>query len=264
MNSACVLILNLNNELDFDKFSKFSKQKLVGAEIVIASKQSHKLSEFTEYVFDTDDNDEVINTLIKKIDTDKLIIVRQFDNNNFTPIASVFVELKKENQICLMSKKSGKIKKFFKNLFTPLIRFLFGYDLLMGSLACIGYGKNCIEVLKQLDNPSLFTKVDKWSGVDIKYIEASQAQRVKFKSKVLKHYIRIFIYSLLFAIPILLWIFVPFFGQSMLLKLVGIFVMAICFSLVCIDILVIIVKHIIGGNTYKVAQIVNEEISQKD
>jgi hypothetical protein len=69
---------------------------------------------------------------------------------------------------------------------------------------------------------------------------------------------------LLFAIPILLWIFVPFFGQSMLLKLVGIFVMAICFSLVCIDILVIIVKHIIGDNTYKVAQIVNEEISQKD
>ena len=264
MESACILILNLNDELDFDKFSKFSRQKLVGAKIVIASKQNHKLSEFTEYVFDTDDSDEVINALVKKIDTEKLVIVRKFDNNNFNEIASVVGELKKENQLCMMSKKSGKIKAFFRSLFSPIIRFLFGYDLLSGSLSCVGYGKNCLEVLKQLDNPSLFTKVDKWSGVDIKYIETSQTQKVKFKSKVAKNYIRIAVYTILMALPILLWIFVPFFAQSILLKLIGIFVIAICFALVCIDVLVLVIKHFIGNNTYEVAKILNEETSQKD
>ena len=193
-----------------------------------------------------------------------MVIVRQFDNNNFIPILTVSNELKKENQVCLMAKKCGKVRSFFRKLFSPLTRFLFGYDLLFGSLACIGYGKTCLEVLRQLDNASLYTKVDKWSGVDIKYIRASEVQKVKFKPKVIKNYLKIAMSLIIFALPLFLWIFVPFFQQSILLKLLGIFVMAICFALMFIDIMVIVVKSLIGENTYESAKILNEETSQKD
>ena len=263
MNETTVLILNLNNKLDFEKFSKFAKQKLFGANIVIASQKGHK-SEFNEYLFETKNDDEVINTLLKKIKTNKLVIVRKFDNNNFLPIFSVADGLKKDNQVCLMSKSCGKVKNFFKKIFAVVVKFMFGYDLLFGSLACEGFGKTCLEILSQLDNPSFYTKVDRWSGVDIKHIQSSSVQNVKFKPKVKKNYLNILLCTAVFMVPLMLWIFVPFFKNSIAIKLLGIFVMGLCFALILINILVLIVKHIVGDNTYDSAEILDEKTSQKE
>ena len=263
MDELSVLILNLNNKLDFEKFFKFANQKLLGAKIVIASREHHN-SEFVEYLFETNNSDEVINTLIKKLKTNKLVIVRDFDNNNFLPIFSVADGLKNDNQICIMSKSGGKVKNFFKKIFAPIVKFMFGYDLLFGSLACVGFGKTSLEILRQLDNPSFYTKVDRWSGIDIKHIQSSSVQKVKFKPKVAKNYINIAVFSCVFVLPILLWIFVNVFKKSIALKLLGIFVMGLCLALVLINILVVITKYIVGDNSYENAKILNEEIGPKD
>ena len=136
--------------------------------------------------------------------------------------------------------------------------------MLFGSLACVGFGKTCLEILKQIDNPSFYTKVDKWSGIDIKVIECQETQKVKFKPKITNNIVNICLFGAIFLIPLFLWIFVPFFQKSIVLKLLGIFVMGLCFALLFINIFIVIVKYMVGENTYECAKILNEETSQED
>ena len=263
MNEVCILVMNLNNQLDFKKFSKFVDQKFASAKVVIASKIKHK-STFDEYVFESDNPDEVINSLINKIEAKKLVLVREFDNNNFDPIYNVYCGVKKDNHICILSKKQNKVKAFFVKIWQVVIHFLFGYYLMEGSLAYVAFGEVPFDVLKQTDNPSLYTKIDRWSGVEINRIEASSMPKVKFKPKLKNHIIRLSCMAAVFLIPIFLWIFVKYIQNSIALKLLSVFIMALCVSLGAIEVLLMITKLAIGDNTYENAKIKNKAKSQKD
>ncbi len=263
MSEVGIIVMNLKNNLDFKKFAQFVDQKFPGANVIVASTQKHKVA-LTEYVFDTDNADEVLNCLIKKVESKKLVIVREFDNNNFEPIHDVYMGIKKDNQICLLTKRTNKVKAFFVKLCQLIIHFMFGYNLMEGSLAYVAFGEVPFDILKQTDNPSLYTKIDKWSGIDIKMIEASKTPKVKFKPNLKNNIIRMSCMLVAFLTPLLLWIFVKYIQKSIPLKLLAVFVMALCFSLIVIEVLIMVTKLKIGDNTYESAEIKNEAISPKD
>ena len=193
-----------------------------------------------------------------------MIIVRHCDNNNFERIYSVYSKLKVDNQICLISKNLNKFQKFFMRIFQFIVHFLFGYNLFEGSLEVVAFGKVPVEILKQVDNPSMYTKIDKWSGITISKVQSSEIAKVKFKANVTKNIVHILILLATFLTPLLLWIFIPFIQKNIALKLLAVFLMALSFSLIIIDALVIAIKHKIGESTYECANIKNKDISPKD
>ena len=262
MNNLCILVMNLQDKLNFEKFIKFANQKFPGANIIVASKRDHNQVGVKEYVFETDDADEVINTIVKNNEDRQFVLVRDFDNDNFEPIYSVYAGLKKDNQICLLSKKKNKFVEFFAKIFNAVVHFLFGYYLIGGSLAYVAFGPIPFDILKQTENPSLYTKIDKWTG--IKDSPATSAPKIKFKPKVLKNVIRLACLSLAFVVPLILWILIKYIQNSIGLKLLCVFIMALCLSLIIIDILIIVTKTKIGENTYECAEIKNMAKSPED
>lgn len=257
MFDCSIIVLNLDNKLDIQKLSNFVKSKIINAEIIIASTKKHQIYDVNEYIFDTDCQDSVINTLVKEISSNKLIIVRKIDNNNFNPIISVYKGLTKTNQICLLKKKSNKFIDFFKKIRDKILNFLLGYTYLDGSISCVGFTSCVIEILKKLDNLSMYTKINKWSGIEIKEIEASDVSKVSFKPKIKKHLIRLAIQSVVLIAPLLLWIFVKFIQNYLPLKILCMFLILFSLCLIAIECIMISVKFKVGDNIYDQAEIKN-------
>lgn len=254
MSDVCILLINLDNNLDTKKFTDFVNLNFLDSQVIIASREKHQLSgKMTEYVFETKNPDIVINSLIKKVDAKTLIIVRKTDND-FSKIITVYKGLKKDNQICILKKKTNKFVAFFSNLRNKVMKSLFNYTFLDGSLECVGFSKLVIDVLIQLDNSSMYTKIDKWSGIEINEIEVDSIDKVKFKPKITKNCVRIGFEIIAFLAPLLVWIFVDFIKKSISLKLLFVFIMLLGVCLCIFDIFLICAKYRIGENTYEKAE----------
>ena len=265
MVDLTIVVLNLNNQLNVSEFTKFINKHFNYAQVIIASEQKHNITSenITEYIFKNETDDSVINALVKTLNTNKLILIRAIDDN-FDSILKLHQNLKKSNEICLFVKKRNKIVEFFDKIFDKITKFIFGYKFFNGNIAQMAFGKIVIDVLKQVDNASMFTKMDKWSGVVIKELETEQnIPKVKFKANKLTNYITIAISSCAIIALILCWALIKYIQNSFLLKILFVFIILIALSIIFFEVALVVAKLKVGVNTYKCAEI-NLENNQND
>ena len=241
------IVLNTDDKLDITKFANFCNFSFGKCEIFIASKTKHQNLDVKEFVFEEENQDKIINTLIPKITGDKLIVLRKIDNNKLEILKKLVFNLKKDNQICILGKKRNKIQEFLFNAINKFMSFMFGYNLYDGSFAQISFGKSALEVLKTIPNSSMYTKVDKWSGVEVIKIE-DIPQKIRFAINKKKHFTKLAIQSMLVLVPMFCWIFIGYVKKTYWLKFLFAFIMAISLSLLIIEIIVICVKRFVGNN----------------
>lgn len=85
-------------------------------------------------------------------------------------------------QVALYRKpqKSGKIRAFFKKIYHRLVEWIFGFKLYEGDVGLEYFGNIPLSILRTLPNNILLTKVNKWNGFDISYIEADELKEKQF------------------------------------------------------------------------------------
>ena len=106
MNST-IIVLNTNNKLNIQKLADYITQKNIVADVIVASTVKHEDVEgINEKVFAENNDDKILNTLIKDIQAEKLVIVRKVENDNFEDIEKFLNGLTDNNSICVYQKKT--------------------------------------------------------------------------------------------------------------------------------------------------------------
>ncbi len=255
MSDVTILLLNIDAKLDVKKLVDFVTQNIINAQIYMATSKKVKISyqNVKNYVFENATNDEALNTIIKDVDTEKLIVVRKCSDLN--DILKVYKALRKSNQIAVLAKKTNKIRSFFEKISDYITGFLLGYKFLHASLGVVGFSRDVTAVLKQLSNASTYTKIDKWVGIEIVKIETKKLDKVKFKPKLTSDILKIALYTLLTIAPIICWIFIDTIQKYIMLQLLCIFFIILFVCLVAIQVILLSVKIKIGNNTHKTGEI---------
>lgn len=207
------LICDLKNELNKNEIAKQIKKQFENADIIFlcTDKKIKKSDNYTTVIFDKIVRDDVaINSSFKLIKNNNVFVIRSgfkdFDilyllsENNINNDIIMFKNNKNNSKIHFFN----KIITFFKNLYYKL----FNYYFYNGNIVCILFKKNACEVLKQLDNPATFTKIDKWVGLTIGYVEKNIEifrPQVTFKQKWLNFIIWFCIFACSITVTILLY-----------------------------------------------------------
>ena len=266
------LVLNLDGSVDVQKLNRFLYENIADYQLVVACNQKYQSirnENVVECVFDENAKpDEVINTLIPKCDGEFLILVRKIENNNYGPILEVAKKLKSQNQVIVIKKSNNIFTKFIKKVFYFIVRLLYGYQLFDSNLAVMGFGEIPFSVLRQTENCSTFTKINRWAGVQIEEVECI-SPKVKLSEHKWTRFVRLGVYLAVFITVVLLMTLVPSMFEATIMKLFG---WAICLFMVLltiVDVTIVLVSHIIGGNTSKTAEIVmvfeqKEEVEEQD
>lgn len=116
----------------------------------------------------------MLNQTMKHVKGESLVLCR--DGFVYATVLSDFlIEMGKQGaQIAMFQKqkKSNKIKKWFSNQCHKATKLLFGFDYYDGNIGLVYFGNIALSVLKELPNPSLLTKVNRWKGFEICYATA--------------------------------------------------------------------------------------------
>lgn len=241
------IILIDNKNVDILDFCKNCEQSFENFEVYFCTQQKVQDLKNVKQVVTSEKNvDKIINSIIPKISGDKLCLIRNY-NGNFDDVKRMVRKVKKDNEICKIKEKSGKFVDFFKNLLDIVINFVFGYKLFHTSLAMIVFGKSATCVLKTLPNPSTYTKVNKWAGIDILQVSAN-APSVKFKPKLIGNFITLGVCFVLSLACILCWTLIKYNKPMIFLKSLYILIIAISVTIILFEIIIICVKKLVGDN----------------
>lgn len=255
MVDVTIIALNLDENLDIKGLVDYVSKTFISPKIFVASKKQTRIKNdiLENYVFENCTNDEALNSMIKDVQSDKLIIVRNV--TDYEDISKVFSGLKKSNQVCVLKKPSNKIKAFFEDMTDYVTQFLLGYKFLHASIGVVGFSKDVVAVLKSLRDCSIYTKMDKWIGIEIVKVETKNPPKVKFQPKIMPDLIKISLFTLIALAPLLCWIFIDTIQKSIILQLLFAFIIILFVCLTIIQIILLCVKLKIGNNTHKVGEI---------
>ena len=117
--------------------------------------------------------EDMIESLIDYVDGQTLCIVRD-DNKpiNVNLIKRCIVKQKEGYDIVMPknNKKTNFFKKFFKKITNALVYKVFGFNLFEGNISIQCFGNNSINILKT-NRTGTLTKVNKWLGANIGYVD---------------------------------------------------------------------------------------------
>ena len=264
------LVLNLDGSVDVKKLNKFLYENVVDFELVVACNTKYKgikTENVVECIFDDNAKpDEVLNTLIPKCGGQNLVLARKIENNNFAPLLEVAKNLKDQNQVVVIKKKNNVFTKFFKMIFSYFVRFLYGYELFDSNLSVMSFGEVPFTVLRQTENCSTFTKINKWGGLEVVEIEG-ECPKVNLSEHKWTRFVRLGAYITVFIAIILSMSLIPSFFEPAILKVGGIGICIFTVLLSIVDLTIILASHFVGGNTFKSAillQVLEQEQPNQD
>ena len=258
MNHPTIIALNLEDKLDIQGFVNYCKTRFIECEILIASKTKHTQTfGATEFVFENASDNVVLNTLIPAVTGNRMVVVREIDKDSYKDLDLFINKLTKNNQICVYKKDRNKVQEICYEYANKFINLLFGYKLYPGDISIISFAKTAIETLKQLDNCSMYTKVNDWTGIEFVEIDQHKPAPIRFKTNNKNNYIRMSVEFTFFVVALLCWLLIPYVQQTLLSALCALVcVLSIC--LVLIEIILICVKRFVGEN-----ECVKIDISEK-
>ena len=259
MNFPTFLVLNMDDNLDIKNLDSFIAQNYSNYQLIVASKKSHgTFFNVSEFVFEEENEDKIINALIEKVEGNKLVLARKIDNDHLEELIKLEKSLKHENQISTLKTEKNKISNFFFMMLNKIIELIFGYTLYDCKLCCMAFASVPLEVLRVLDNSSLYTKINKWKGINFTATQTALKTKIKFKTKILKNILYLISSLIIILGAILSLVFVEFIQNQLLLKLFLVFVIIVSLYVVFVEIIRIIIKHKIGDNIFDKAEILNK------
>lgn len=128
---------------------------------------------------------EMINKAIKEVSGLNMVLCR--DYFEYATVLSDYIVAMgyMGTQLVLFRKKekTSKFKEFFKKIYNKLVSWLFGFKLYEGDIGLMFFGNIALSVLKELPNTAHYTKVNRFVGFDISYVESEELPKPKFEHK---------------------------------------------------------------------------------
>lgn len=146
---------------------------------------------------------EMINKAIAQVSGDNMVLVR--DYFEYATVLSDYIvamgNLGAQVVLFRSKQKSSKFKDFFKRIYNKLVSWLFGFKLYQGDIGLMFFGNIALSVIQELPNSVHYTKVNRFSGFDISYVEAEDLQKPRHEHKERK---KVMIASIVTAVCIAL------------------------------------------------------------
>lgn len=126
-------------------------------------------------------------------------------------------------------KKASKLKSFFSKLYEKVVKYIFGFKPYGGDIGLVYFNNIALSVLKELPNNTVLTKVNKWAGFEISYIdiEDKELTPAKLEKKELKPTLqKIIFYSVISVVLIAGFVLLAVFSKlSFVIGILIIFVL---------------------------------------
>lgn len=201
------LICDLKNELDKKEVLKQINKYYKDADInfLCTDNKAKGSVKYKLYVFDKNVSEDVaINSVFKNIKYDKVFVIKS-GFNDFSKLEK-FVNFNEDFDILMLkNQKNTKKLRFFekiKQIFNNFYYNLFNYYFYEGNISCILFNRNSTVVLKNLQNPATFIKIDKWIGMEIKYIDC-EIEQYKPKTSFVDKWLNLICSSLVFVVSLI-------------------------------------------------------------
>lgn len=194
-------------------------------------------------VEDDKTENDMIAEAIKNVQGYEMVLCRDYFDYK-TIFSDYMIEMSLEGAQVVAykkNKKTSKLKNFFTKIYNKVIKKIFGFKLYEAEIGLIYFNNIALSVLKELPNSATFTKVNKWVGFEVSYIEIeseliSQAKLDKSELKSVK--IGLIACSALIALFFTGFVLLAVFNKlSFIVGLLFIFVLIITFFVLLYNIL---------------------------
>lgn len=151
----------------------------------------------------------MIDTCFRNEDFESVILVRENSLDLSSEIFNMLIENGTKNNIVMFKRlrKENKLKKFLSTSAKKLCKKFFGFTFFEGDISIQYFGQNVVEILREV-NAFLPTKINKWIGIEIKYIDTPKV--VSLENKLPKKIILPTIINILVIIGTIIFaIFLP-------------------------------------------------------
>ncbi len=158
----------------------------------------------------------MLSESIKSANGDDLVLCRDYFDYA-TIMSDVLVNLGKMGAqvVCYRKpQKKGKFFAFFRKIYNNIIHMIFGFSFYEGDIGLMYFNNVATSILKSLPNNILLTKINRWAGFEVSYIESDDLKKPKFEKIEGKKT------SLLLGIA--LFLFLAFIGGIVTLSLLNI------------------------------------------
>lgn len=239
-----------DEEFNIIEFANMCERTYIDYEILFATKNKvEEIKNVKQFETKEQNVDKIINTLLPLAKGNKVVVIRRY-TGNFEDVKKLVSSVKKDTQIAKIKEKHSKVLDFFKKMLDLVINFIFGYKLFHTSLAMICFGSVAVDVLKTLPNCSTYTKVNKWSGIEIVEVPIFCKKKIKFKPHILGNIIKLCICLLFLVASILCWALIEYSSSAFYLKALYILVITISFTIMAVETIIICIKYLVGDNEY--------------
>lgn len=131
--------------------------------------------------------EEIINALQTELRKGSLIILRKRVDDE---VIKNFANSKFDITVC-DKKKTNKFCEFFVNLWKKVVRFLFDLAIFEGDVSVVAFSDKISDVVRNISNLSYASRINRWKGVDIGYVETNSKPAKKEYSRQ-KNFIMLF------------------------------------------------------------------------
>lgn len=194
------------------EIEKNIKEINANSEVVYITSENNTLNTNEKvYYFNEKNEDKAINSIVKLLNGKSILLIREnYNLKNFNKIEEIIIS-KEKADILLYNRKRNKFKNFCFKYLNKLNNLLFNYKLYDGDLSVMLFNQNPTTILKVLDNPSVFMKINKWLGMNIVYLENKTLNYYKPKANLVKEISCIASFTLVFVLSIVLWSCIGYF-----------------------------------------------------
>ena len=122
---------------------------------------------------DSKTENEMISETVKVVQGHEMVLCRDYFDYK-TVFSDYMLEMGLQGaQVVVYRKikKSSKLKSFFDNLYNKMIKKVFGFRLYGAEVGLMYFNNIALSVLKELPNNVTLTKVNKWAGFEVSYID---------------------------------------------------------------------------------------------
>lgn len=153
-------------------------------------KRSRKANVIIKVFENNSKKEEIINSLKDEIEEGRVVICRKSITDE-----ELFKFLSSSNDITVCKEKRNKFQEFFFGIWQVLMKFLFGFEFFYGDISIVAFNQKLFPVLKNIENLSYSSRVNKWKDVEIGFVEVATPP-VKKEYDKLK--INVLLYSWIF------------------------------------------------------------------
>lgn len=236
------------------EIEKNIKEINANSEVVYITSENNTLNTNEKvYYFNEKNEDKAINSIVKLLNGKSILLIREnYNLKNFNKIEEIITS-KEKADILLFNKKRNKFNNFCFKYLNKLNNLLFSYKLYDGDISIMLFNQNPTTILKVLDNPSVFMKINKWLGMSIAYLENKNLNYYKPNINIIKEIACISSFAFVFVLSIVLWASVKYF-HTFLFAMIFLLLMLLSFGLSAIWGLRLL-------NTLEVGRIENEKLN---